>query len=109
MRLQEQIANEAGVTSGQVDLVLEPFARELHKSLFEAKSDPYAQMYWNCSNMAFFHFMGSFAVSAENSDGEFHPEEYLLRLGQAEDWQQFSEQMRNWEHRNGSSRTVKPS
>ena len=46
--------------------------------------------------MAFFHFLGVLRSLAEIADGEFHPEEYLLRMGIQEDWQPFSSQMANW-------------
>ncbi len=96
IRLQEQIANEVGITGKQVCRVLELFALETHRSFHEVRRDPIAELLWNSSPMAFFHFLGSLRNFAEMEGGEFHPEEYLLRMGVRADWEQFSDQMGGW-------------
>ena len=101
MQLQEQIASQVGITGEQVRLVIELFATETHRVFFEMKSDPYAEVFWNSSSMAFFHLMEAFALSAHHAGGEFHPEEYLLRLQEKETWQPLSDQMREWKRFEG--------
>jgi hypothetical protein len=96
VELKDQIASEVGITSEQVRHVIEIFACETHRTFFEMKNDPYVQILWNTSPMGFFHLLGTLALSAENLGGEFHPEEYILRIGEAEEWQAFSDQMKDW-------------
>ena len=88
--LQNKIAQELGITREQVVQVLEMFALETHRSFYELRHDPIGELRWNTSPMAFFHFLGVLRSLAEIADGEFHPEEYLLRMGTQEDWQPFS-------------------
>jgi hypothetical protein len=94
--LQDKVAQELGITREQVVQVLEMFALETHRSFYELRHDPIGELRWNTSAMAFFHFLGVFRSLAEIADGEFHPEEYLLRMGTQEDWQPFSSQMATW-------------
>lgn len=105
MQSQEQIASEVGITGEQVRHVIELFACETHRVFFEMESDPYAEVLWNSSPMAFFHLLGVFSLSAHHADGEFHPEEYLLRLHEKETWEPFSDQMRDWKRFEGYKRT----
>ncbi len=94
--LQNQIAEEVRITREQVVRVLELFALETHRSFYELRCDPIGELPWNTSSMSFFHLLGVLRSLAEMSDGEFHPEEYLLRMGSREDWQPFSDQMASW-------------
>jgi len=94
--LQDQIAEEIGIAREQVVRTLELFAVATHRSFYELDQNVFGKLRWNTSPMAFFHLLGVLSSFAEMVDGEFHPEEYLLRLGSSEDWQPFSDQMANW-------------
>ena len=94
--LQDQVAEELGITREQVVRTLELFALATHRSFYELDQNAIGKLWSNTSSMAFFHLLGVFRVFAEMVDGEFHPEEYLLRMGSSEDWQPFSDQMAHW-------------
>jgi len=96
--LRDQIAEELRITREQVVRTLELFAVATRRSFYESGQNVIGQLRWNTSALAFFHLLGVLRVFAEMVDGEFHPEEYLLRMGTGEDWQPFSEQMVGWKH-----------
>ena len=94
--LLDQIAEELRITPEQVVRVIEMYALETHRSFYELRSDPIGELRCNTSAMAFFHFLGALRSFTEMGDGEFHPEEYLLRMASCDDWQPFSNQMAGW-------------
>jgi hypothetical protein len=97
----EKIAESLLLDPSDVDAVLNEFALQLHRRLFEYRgiNGDYVgeQLHYDLSPQAFYHLLGFLECFRERYNWEpGMATEYLARLGQRKDWLPYRHQVESW-------------